>query len=43
MIVSLSDWGELCARQFCLEQEAEQIRQLMLVHQPDQNRLPHVS
>jgi hypothetical protein len=39
----LSDRGELSARQFRVNQEAEWIRPLALLHQPDQNRLPELS
>jgi hypothetical protein len=38
----LSDRGELSASQFGENQEAERIRQLALLHQPDQNRLPEL-
>jgi hypothetical protein len=34
--------GELSASQFGVNQEAERIRQLALLHQPDQNRLPEL-
>jgi len=36
---SLSDRGELCAGHLRVNQEAERVRQLALLHQPDQNRL----
>ena len=39
---ALSDRGELSASQFGVDQEAERIQQLALLHQPDQNRLPEL-
>jgi hypothetical protein len=38
----LSDRGELGAGQFRVSQEAERIRQLVLLHQPNENRLPEL-
>jgi hypothetical protein len=38
----LSDREELGASQFGVDQEPERIRQLALLHQPDQNRLPEL-
>lgn len=39
----LSDWGKLSASEFRVDQEPEWIRQLALLHQPVQNRLPELS
>jgi hypothetical protein len=39
----LSDRGELRASQFRVNQEAERIQKLALLHQPDHNRLPELS
>jgi hypothetical protein len=39
---ALLDRGELSANQFGVDQEPERIRQLALLHQPDQNRLPEL-
>src|SRR5713101_111203 len=39
----LSDRGELGAGQFGVDQEAERIRPLALLHQPDENLLPELS
>ncbi len=38
----LSDREELSASQFGVNEEAERIGQLALLHQPDQNRLPEL-
>ena len=39
----LSDWGELSADQSRVNQEAERIQQLALLHQPSQNRVRELS
>jgi hypothetical protein len=41
--VPLSDWRELGAGEFRVDEEAERIQQLALLHQPEQNRLPKIN
>jgi hypothetical protein len=40
--LSLVDWEELSADLFRVNEEAERIQQLALLHQPDQNGLPEL-